>query len=181
MMARPGFVASAPAAVWATLLDEGRYLASERTMYRLLAAQHGVRERRAQLEHPPYAAPELLAERPTRSGHGTSASSRAQRRGWRSTPRRHHRRHARAPTPTPIPTTRIVEQTVLLITVRIKPAVNCSVHRRSNDLLLPRMRRALVAPPGPLRCLPRVRGSNELQLEPGKLRRRRAARSGDGR
>jgi putative transposase len=34
-------------------------------MYRLLAARHGVvRERRAQLEHPPYAAPELLAERP---------------------------------------------------------------------------------------------------------------------
>jgi putative transposase len=59
------FVDSAPAAVWATLLDEGRYLASERTMYRLLAARHGgVRERRAQLEHPPYAAPELLAERP---------------------------------------------------------------------------------------------------------------------
>jgi putative transposase len=54
-----------PRQVWATLLDEGRYLASERTMYRLLAARHGgVRERRAQLEHPPYAAPELLAERP---------------------------------------------------------------------------------------------------------------------
>jgi putative transposase len=59
------FVDSAPAQVWATLLDEGRYLASERTMYRLLAARHGgVRERRAQLEHPAYAAPELLAERP---------------------------------------------------------------------------------------------------------------------
>jgi len=49
----------------ATLLDEGRYLASERTMYRLLEAAHGaVRERRAQLEHPAYAAPELLAEAP---------------------------------------------------------------------------------------------------------------------
>jgi putative transposase len=59
------FIDSAPAAVWATLLDEGRYLASERTMYRLLAAKHGdVRERRAQLTHPPYAAPELLAEAP---------------------------------------------------------------------------------------------------------------------
>jgi putative transposase len=59
------FVDSAPAAVWATLLDEGRYLASERTMYRLLAGEHGeVRERRAQLRHPPYAAPELLAEQP---------------------------------------------------------------------------------------------------------------------
>ena len=59
------FVDSSPAQVWATLLDEGRYLASERTMYRVLAAEHGrVRERRAQLEHPAYQAPELLAERP---------------------------------------------------------------------------------------------------------------------
>jgi len=59
------FVDSAPAAVWATLLDEGRYLASERTMYRLLASEHGPgRDRRDQLSHPPYAAPELLAEQP---------------------------------------------------------------------------------------------------------------------
>ena len=59
------FVDCSPAAVWATLLDEGRYLASERTMYRLLAAQHGgVRERRDQLSHPPYQRPELLAEAP---------------------------------------------------------------------------------------------------------------------
>jgi putative transposase len=59
------FVASSPAQVWATLLDEGRYLASERTMYRLLAARHGgVRERRDQLTHPGYAKPELLAQRP---------------------------------------------------------------------------------------------------------------------
>jgi len=59
------FTDSSPAQVWATLLDEGTYLASERTMYRLLAAQHGgVSERRDQLAHPPYAAPELLAERP---------------------------------------------------------------------------------------------------------------------
>ncbi len=59
------FVDCSPAQVWATLLDEGRYLASERTFYRLLAARHGgVRERRDQLTHPPYAAPELLAERP---------------------------------------------------------------------------------------------------------------------
>jgi len=59
------FVDSSPAQVWATLLDEGTYLASERTMYRLLAARHGgVRERRAQREHPAYAAPELLAEKP---------------------------------------------------------------------------------------------------------------------
>ena len=59
------FVDSSPAQVWATLLDEGRYLASERTMYRLLGAEHGgVPERRNQLTHPPYAAPELLAEAP---------------------------------------------------------------------------------------------------------------------
>ncbi len=54
------FVDASPAQVWATLLDEGRYLASERTMYRLLAAAHGsVRERRNQLTHPAYAKPEL--------------------------------------------------------------------------------------------------------------------------
>ncbi len=50
--------------VWATLLDEGRYLASERTMYRLLAANDEVRERRAQRSHPAYQRPELLAEQP---------------------------------------------------------------------------------------------------------------------
>lgn len=59
------FVDSSPAQVYATLLDEGRYLASERTMYRLLAARHGaVRERRDQLHHPVYARPELLTTRP---------------------------------------------------------------------------------------------------------------------
>jgi putative transposase len=58
------FVDASPAAVYATLLDEGTYLASERTMYRLLAANGEVRERRAQLRHPAYAAPELLATAP---------------------------------------------------------------------------------------------------------------------
>ncbi|MGH2847486.1 MAG: IS3 family transposase, partial [Thermoleophilaceae bacterium] len=58
------FVDASPAQVWATLIDEGRYLASERTMYRLLAANGEVRERRDQLTHPPYERPELLAERP---------------------------------------------------------------------------------------------------------------------
>ena len=59
------FVDSSPAQVWATLLDEGCYLASERTMYRLLADRHGgVRERRDQLTHPAYARPELLATGP---------------------------------------------------------------------------------------------------------------------
>jgi hypothetical protein len=58
------FVDAAPAAVVATLLDEGRYLASERTMYRILRAAGEGRERRDQLAHPPYARPELLASRP---------------------------------------------------------------------------------------------------------------------
>jgi transposase InsO family protein len=58
------FVNTSPAQVWATLLDEGRYVASERTMYRILASQGESRERRNQLVHPPYAKPELLAEKP---------------------------------------------------------------------------------------------------------------------
>ena len=60
----PRFVDLAPAEVYATLLDEGQYLCSLRTMYRLLAAHHEVRERRDQLRHPHYAAPELLARQP---------------------------------------------------------------------------------------------------------------------
>lgn len=58
------FVDTAPAAVHATLLDEGRYLGSVRTMYRLLAACGGSRERRDQLIHPAYTKPELLATAP---------------------------------------------------------------------------------------------------------------------
>ena len=58
------FADTAPAAVHATLLDEGRYLGSVRTMYRLLAANGGVRERRNQLTHPSYVKPELLALAP---------------------------------------------------------------------------------------------------------------------
>jgi putative transposase len=60
------FADCSPAHVYATLLDEGTYLASERTMYRLLAAHGEVRERRDQLTHPAYARPELLATRVTR-------------------------------------------------------------------------------------------------------------------
>jgi putative transposase len=60
----PAFVDLAPAQVYAQLLDEKRYLCSERTMYRILEENHEVRERRDQLRHPPYAAPELLATAP---------------------------------------------------------------------------------------------------------------------
>jgi len=55
---------ASPAEVYATLLDEGRYLCSERTMYRLLAHEGEVRERRNLLTRPVYAKPELLAEAP---------------------------------------------------------------------------------------------------------------------
>lgn len=58
------FVDLAPAQVYASLLDEGRYLCSERTMYRILEANQEVRERRDQLRHPNYAAPQLLATAP---------------------------------------------------------------------------------------------------------------------
>ena len=58
------FIDHSPAQVWATLLDEGRYLASERTMYRILDDEGENRERRDQLVHPAYTKPELLAERP---------------------------------------------------------------------------------------------------------------------
>ena len=58
------FCDQAPAQVYATLLDEGQYLCSERTTYRILAENHQVRERRNQLRHPRYGAPELLATRP---------------------------------------------------------------------------------------------------------------------
>jgi len=55
------FMDQAPAAVYATLLDEGTYLCSVRTMYRVLEAAGEVRERRDQARHPQYRAPELLA------------------------------------------------------------------------------------------------------------------------
>jgi putative transposase len=58
------FADCAPPTIYATLLDEGTYLASVRTMYRLLAVDGQVRERRNQLTHPIYAKPELLATGP---------------------------------------------------------------------------------------------------------------------
>ena len=58
------FVDRAPHQVYATLLDEGRFLCSIRTMYRLLAARQAVRERRDQRVHPSYARPELMATAP---------------------------------------------------------------------------------------------------------------------
>jgi putative transposase len=58
------FSDQAPAEIYATLLDEGTYLCSMRTMYRILEAHAEVRERRNQLRHPQYRKPELLATQP---------------------------------------------------------------------------------------------------------------------
>ena len=58
------FVDIAPATVYATLLDEGHYYCSIRTLYRILEEQAEVKERRNQLRHPVYQKPELLATAP---------------------------------------------------------------------------------------------------------------------
>jgi putative transposase len=58
------FIDLAPREIYATLLDEGTYLCSVSTMYRLLRERGEVRERRDQLRHPAYTKPELLATGP---------------------------------------------------------------------------------------------------------------------
>ena len=60
----PRFADQTPTEVYATLLDEGVYLCSIRTMYRILAAHGEVAERRRLRRHPVYQKPELLAEGP---------------------------------------------------------------------------------------------------------------------
>jgi transposase InsO family protein len=59
------FADKSPAQAWAILLDEGAYLASVSTMYRVLRAEGQVRERRAQAAHPPRVRPELVATGPS--------------------------------------------------------------------------------------------------------------------
>ena len=75
------FVDKAPATVWAELLDEGRYLCSIRTMYRILSQRLEVKERRRQRRHPQYAKPDSWPPAPTNVGHGTSPSSRVPSNG----------------------------------------------------------------------------------------------------
>jgi putative transposase len=59
------FCDDAPHQIYAKLLDEGRYLCSIRTMYRILEAEHGcVKERRRHVQRPKYVKPELLATEP---------------------------------------------------------------------------------------------------------------------
>ena len=64
VLCSPRFTDRAPAEVYATLLDEGVYLCSERTMYRILAENRAVRERRAQRSHPNHPKPEIVARAP---------------------------------------------------------------------------------------------------------------------
>jgi putative transposase len=58
------FMDMAPAQVYAKLLEDGEYLCSPRTMYRILAEHEQVRERRAQRQHPAYVKPQLVAMAP---------------------------------------------------------------------------------------------------------------------
>ena len=58
------FVDQAPREIYATLLDEGTYHCSVRTMYRILDQEKELRERRNQRRHPQYKKPELLATGP---------------------------------------------------------------------------------------------------------------------
>jgi putative transposase len=58
------FINASPAEIVYVLIDEGLYVASERSFYRVLAANREVRERRNLARHPHYAAPELLATAP---------------------------------------------------------------------------------------------------------------------
>ena len=58
------FVDQSPGQVYAILLDDGKYLCSERTMYRILDKHGEVKERRNQRKHPSYKKPELLARTP---------------------------------------------------------------------------------------------------------------------
>jgi putative transposase len=58
------FMDQSPYEVYATLLDEGQYYCSIRSMYRVLAENAQVRERRNQLRHPTYTKPQLLATAP---------------------------------------------------------------------------------------------------------------------
>jgi len=55
---------STPYQIFATLLDEGKYLGSVRTIYRILSQNNEVKERRKQVSRPHYQKPELLATEP---------------------------------------------------------------------------------------------------------------------
>jgi putative transposase len=70
----PRFTDQAPAEIYATLLDEGVYHCSIRTMYRLLEQNGEIRERRRQLRHPVTGSQNFWRNSPMKSGPGTSPS-----------------------------------------------------------------------------------------------------------
>ena len=75
LLQSPRSADQAPAEIYTSLLDEDLYLCSIRTMYRILGQHSEIRERRAQLRHPVYQKPELLAFLgKLRSTHGRSSS-----------------------------------------------------------------------------------------------------------
>ena len=77
------FMDAAPREVYAALLDEGCYLASVSTIYRVLADSQAVRERRAVRRHPSYAKPELVARGPNQVWSWDITKVRGpQRRDW---------------------------------------------------------------------------------------------------
>jgi hypothetical protein len=75
------FADLAPDEVWATLLDEGSYLGSVSTYYRVLREAGESRERRAQATHPAAVKPELVGTGPNQVYSWTSPSSTARRNG----------------------------------------------------------------------------------------------------
>ena len=79
------FVDHAPAQVWATLLDEGTYLCSESTMYRLLRERDQTGDRRRHAIHPATVKPELVAHQPNSVWSWTSPSYAAQPNGRTTT------------------------------------------------------------------------------------------------
>ena len=64
LLHEPRFADLAPAEVYAAVLDEDRYLCSERTMYRILEENAEVRERRNLLRHPCHPVPQVHATKP---------------------------------------------------------------------------------------------------------------------
>jgi putative transposase len=79
------FADLAPAETWAILLDEGIYLGSQSTFYRLLRAAGEIRERRRQATHPAAVKPNCWPPARTRSTHGTSPNCTAPRNGLTTT------------------------------------------------------------------------------------------------
>ena len=81
LLREPQYVDLAPAEIYATLLDQGIYHCSIRTMYRILHEHAEVRERRQQRRHVVYQKPELLAQGPNQVwSWGSEAERRRSRR-----------------------------------------------------------------------------------------------------